>query len=105
MSEVYSRRIYTFAPRFGHQLEMGAAEIRAVVLNLGHEVLGNVFSAEIVDERENKICVRCSAATGELVYQMDMRLMLKILNFCERNNLDFSVGDMEVKTPDMDNWE
>lgn len=105
MSEVYARRVYTFAPRFGHELSMGAAEIRAAVLNLGGEVLGNEFSAEILDETKNKICVRCSAATGEMVYQIDMRLMLKILNFCEKNNLDFSVGDVEVKTPDMDNWE
>ncbi len=105
MSEVYSRRVYTFSPRFGYQLNMGAAEIRAAVLNLGHEVLGSIFDAEIIDERKNRICVRCSAATGQLVYEMDMKLMLRILNYCEKHNLDFSVGDMEVKTPDMEDWE
>jgi hypothetical protein len=105
MSEVFSRRVYTFSPRFGYQLNMGAAEIRSAVLNLGHEVLGSIFDAEIVDETKNKICVRCSAATGTLVYEMDMKLMLKILNFCEKHNLDFAVGDMEVRTHDMEDWE
>ncbi len=104
MSEVYSRRIYRFRPRFGHQLHLGAAEIRSAVLNLGKEVLGNEFSVEIVSEKDNEIMVSCSAATGELVYEMDSKLMYRILNFCEREHLDFSVGDLEVKTPDMDEW-
>ncbi|MBN2229626.1 MAG: hypothetical protein JW779_08515 [Candidatus Thorarchaeota archaeon] len=105
MSEVYSRRIYTFTPRFGYQLNMQAAEIRAAVLNIGHEVLGNEFDAEILSEDDNTIEVRCSAATGQLVYSMDTRLMVKIINFCETHNLDFSVADLEVKTPDMDEWQ
>lgn len=105
MSEVYARRVYTFSPRFGYQLNLGAAELRSAVIDLGHEVLGSRFEASILSEKENKICIRCSAATGALVYEMDMKLMTKLLNFCERNNLDFSVGELEVKTPDMDNWE
>lgn len=105
MSEVFSRRIYTFRPRFGYQLNMQAAEIRSAVLNLGHEVLGNEFDAQILSEEDNTIEVCCSAATGQLVYSMDMRLMVKILNFCEMNNLDFSVDDLDVRTHEMEEWQ
>jgi hypothetical protein len=105
MSEVYARRIYTFRPRFGYHLHLGAAELRSAVIDLGHEVLGSRFSAKILSEEENKICIRCSAATGALVYELDMKLMTKLLNFCERNNLDFSVGELEVKMHDMENWQ
>lgn len=105
MSEVYSRRIYTFSPRFGYQFNMQAAEIRAAVLKIGHEVLGNEFETEILSEKDKTIEVRCSAATGQLVYELDTRLMVKIINFCEKNQLDFAVGDLEVKTPAMDDWE
>ncbi len=104
MSEIYSRRVYTFTPRFGYQLNMQAAEIRAAVLNIGHHILGNEFDAEILSEENNTIEVRCSAATGQMVYHMDTRLMVKIINFCEKHNLDFSVADLEVKTHDTD-WE
>ena len=104
MSEVFSRRVYTFKPRFDHHLHMQAAEIRAAVLNLGHEVLGNEFDCEILSEKDNTIEVRCSAATGQLVYHMDTRLMVKIINFCETNDLDFSVNDLEVRTHHSEEW-
>lgn len=104
MSEVYARRIYRFKPRFGHQLHMGAAEIRTAILNLGQDVLGSEFSVEILSEKENTILVQCSAATGELVYEIDTKILYKVLNFCEKNDLDFAVDDVEVKTPDMDEW-
>ncbi len=104
MSEVYSRRVYSFKPRFGYQLNMQAAEIKAAVLNIGHEVLGNEFDCEILSENDKTIEVRCSAATGQLVYSMDTRLMVKIINFCENNNLDFAVDDLEVRTHDSEEW-
>ena len=105
MSEVRSRRIYKFRPRFGHQLHLGAAEIRNAVLNLGQEVLGSEFNVEILSEEDNVILISCTAATGELVYEMDSKLMYRIINFCEKNNMDFSVEPMEAQTPDMDHWE
>jgi hypothetical protein len=104
LSEVMSRRTYTFKPRHGHQLYMGAAEIRAAVLNLGQEVLGSNFEVEILSEDDNTIEVRCEAATGEIVYEMDSKLMYRILNFCERNNLDFSVEEMEARSGRMDEY-
>jgi len=105
MSEVYSRRVYTFSPRFGYQFNLQAAELRAAVLKIGQEVLGNEFEAEILSEKDKTIEVRCSAATGQLVYSLDLRLMVKIINFCDKNQLDFAVADLEVKTPDMDEWQ
>jgi len=105
MSEVYSRRVYTFTPRFGYQFNMQAAEIRTAVLKIGQEILGNEFEAEILSEKDKTLEVRCSAATGQLVYSLDLRLMVKIINFCDKNQLDFAVADLEVKTPDMDEWE
>ncbi|NHJ13752.1 MAG: hypothetical protein EAX95_08745 [Candidatus Thorarchaeota archaeon] len=104
MSEIFSRRIYTFKPRFGHQLSMGAAEIRNAVLHLGMEVLGNEFSAEILSEEENTIEVQCSAATGQLVYEMDYKLMIRILNFCEKENIDFSIEPMEARHGRTGEW-
>jgi len=105
MSEVFSRRVYTFTPRFGYQLNMQAAEIRAAVLNIGQEVLGNHFDAKIISEEDNTIMVCTSAATGQLVYSLDTQLMVKIINFCERNNLDFSVDDLEVRTHESEEWQ
>ena len=104
MSEVLSRRRYTFKPRFDAQLNLGAAEIRVAVLNLGKEVLGSHFEVEILSEKDNIIEVRCEAATGELVYEMDSKLMYRILNFCEKNNLDFSVEEMEAKSHEFDEY-
>jgi hypothetical protein len=104
MSEVFARRIYTFRPRFGYQLNLQAAEIKAAVLNIGQEVLGNEFDCEILSEKDKTLQVCCSAATGQLVYSMDTRLMVKIINFCETNNLDFSVDDLEVRTHHSEDW-
>jgi hypothetical protein len=83
---------------------MNAAEIRAAVLHLGEEVLGSEFTVEILSEKENTIRVCCSAATGKLVYEMDSKILYRVLNFCEKKNLDFAVDDVEVKTPAMDEW-
>ncbi|MHA1216884.1 MAG: hypothetical protein ACTSPX_06145 [Candidatus Thorarchaeota archaeon] len=102
MSEIYSRRVYKFKPRHGHQIHLGAAEIRAAVLNLGKEVLGNEFTAEVISEDDGTILVSCSAATGQLVDEMDQKLMVKIINFCEKHGLSVQVGEMEVMTPDED---
>lgn len=99
MSEIYARRLYTFKPRHGHQVHLGAAEIRAAVLNLGKEVLGNEFTAEVVSEEEGTILVSCSSATGQLIDEMDSKLMVKIINFCETHDLVVSVGELEVMTP------
>ena len=104
MSEVHSKRVYTFHARYGHHLHMSAAELRNTILNLGSKILGSEYTVEVISEEENTIEVRCEAATGELVYEMDSKLIYKILNYCEKHNLDFSVGDMLVKTPDMDEW-
>ncbi len=105
MSEVRSRRIYRFKPRFGHQLHLGAAEIRNAVLNLGKEVLGSEFTVEILSEEDNVILVSCTAATGELVYEMDSKLMYRIINFCEKHDLDIAIEPMEAQIPQMDHWE
>ncbi len=83
---------------------MGAAEIRAAILNIGSEVLGSEFTVDILSEEDNTIVVQCAAATGELVYQMDSQLMYKIIRFCEVNNMDFSADDMDAKTPGMEDW-
>ena len=104
MSEVFSRRKYTFKPRFAAQLHLGAAEIRNALLHLGHEVLGSEFEVEILSEQDYTFEVRCEAATGELVYEMDSKIMYRILNFCEKNNLDFSVDELEAKTEGMDDY-
>ncbi len=99
MSEIYSRRLYKFKPRHGHQVHLGAAEIRAAVLNLGREVLGNEFDAQVISEEDGTVLVTCSAATGQLVDEMDKKLMVKIINFCEKHDLSVEVGEMEVMTP------
>ena len=83
---------------------MSAEEIRAAVLNLGEDVLGSEFSVEILSKEENMIRVCCSAATGELVYEIDTKILYRVLNFCEKMHLDFAVEDVEVKTHDMDEW-
>lgn len=104
LSEICSRRKYTFKPRFAAQLQLGAAEIRNALLHLGEEVLGNHFEVEVLSEDDYTFEVRCEAATGELVYEMDSKIMYRILNFCERNNLDFSVDEMEAMTTGMDDY-
>ena len=104
MSEVHSRRIYKFKPRWEHQVFMGAAEIRTAVLKLGEEVLGSHFSVEILSEKENTLEVRCEATTGAILYEMDSKIMFSILNWCEREDIDFSVEEMEAMTPDMDDY-
>ena len=104
MSEVWSRRVYTFKPRYDHQFHLGAAEIRNAVIDIGEDVLGSEFEVEIISVENNQLEIRCVAATGKLVYEMDTRLLIAVLNFCEKNNLDFSVEEMEVKTTDMDDY-
>ncbi|MHA1769999.1 MAG: hypothetical protein ACTSYL_10300 [Candidatus Thorarchaeota archaeon] len=104
MSEIFAQRLYTFRPRHGHQVHLGAAEIRAAILNLGKEVLGNEFTAEVVSEKEGTVLVSCSSASGQIVDEMDTKLMVKIINFCEQNNLEVSVGDMEVRTRPDEDW-
>ncbi len=83
---------------------MGTAEIRAAVLKLGEEVLGSQFSVEILSEKENTLEVRCEATTGAILYEMDSKIMFSILNWCEREDIDFSVEEMEAMTPDMDDY-
>ena len=102
MSEIYSRRVYKFKPRQGHKLQLGAAEIGAAVLNLGKEVLGSEFTVEVISEDDGTILVSCSAATGQLVDEMDQKLMVKMINFCEEHDLSVQVGEMEVMTPGED---
>ncbi|NHI82961.1 MAG: hypothetical protein EAX81_01470 [Candidatus Thorarchaeota archaeon] len=96
--------MYTFRPRYGYQLSMGAAEIRNAVLGLGKEVLGSEFTAEILSEEDNTIEVQCSAATGQLVYEMDYKLMIRILNFCETENIDFSIEPMRARHGRTGEW-
>jgi len=83
---------------------MGAAEIRAAVLKLGEDVLGSHFSVELISEEENTVEVRCEAATGAIVYEMDSKIMFSILNWCEKEDIDFSVEEMDAMTPDMDDY-
>ncbi len=104
MSEIFARRIYKFKPRHGHQVHLGAAEIRAAILNLGKEVLGNEFTAEVMSEDDGTILVSCSSATGQIVDEIDTKLMVKIINFCEQNNLTVSVGEMDVRTDVGEEW-
>ena len=67
-------------------------------------MLGSEFQVEIISEEDFTFEVRCEAATGELVHEMDSKIMYRILNFCERNNLDFSVDEQEAKTEGMDDY-
>ncbi|MBD3404981.1 MAG: hypothetical protein GF411_02460 [Candidatus Lokiarchaeota archaeon] len=105
VTEVHSKRIYKFKPRFGAQVQMTAAEIRSAILNLGSQITGAKYTVEVLSEKDDSIEVYCIAPTGQLVYEMDSKLMFKILNFCEKTNLDFSVGELKAKTPDMEEWE
>jgi len=99
MSEICARRLYKFRSCHGHQVHLGAAEIRAAVLNLGREVLGDEFDAQVVSEEDGTVLVTCSAPTGRIVDEMDKKLMVKIINFCEKHNLSVEVGEMEVTIP------
>jgi hypothetical protein len=83
---------------------MGAAEIRTAVLKLGEDVLGSQFSVKIISEKESTLEVRCEATTGAILYEMDSKIMFSILNWCEKEDIDFSVEEMEAMTPDMDDY-
>ncbi len=83
---------------------MGAAEIRTAVLKLGEDVLGSQFSVKIISEKESTLEVRCEATTGAILYEMDSKIMFSILNWCEKEDIDFSVEKMEAMTPDMDDY-
>lgn len=86
-------------------MHLTAAEIRSAILNLGTKIKGAKYTVEVLSEDTDQIEIYCIAPTGELVYEMDTKIMYKILNFCEANNLDFSVGPLKAKTPTMDEWE
>ncbi len=83
---------------------MGAAEIRTAVLKLGEDVLGSHFSVKVLSVEESTLEVRCEATTGAILYEMDSKIMFSILNWCEKEDIDFSVEEMEAKTPDMDDF-
>jgi hypothetical protein len=102
--EVHSRRVYTFKAIEDHQLSLGAAEIRNAVLNLGKDMNDCEFDVDILSEKENQIIVECRAATGPRVYEMDHKIMVKVINFCETHNLDFSVSSIEARLGDEDEW-
>lgn len=97
MNEVSARREYQLRLKTPSQSKK---LINHISRSLRHTISPNLCEIEISSSQGDptRIVVGMTCLDGNAVYHADLRSMSRIIQFCEREDINHKIGDLEVIT-------